>query len=287
MLQRNNFVEGKTVIQQQPVKPYQPRERTGESLFRNNFLAPNPTTRASNITLGFDSLPGVQTVQLADETMEKLFKIQIDDPEDHEWIKERDRIMKDNTIPAEQKKTMLPLGRKQRKISKMTNLGQSLKRHDKIEQLLGAVNQNIAKSSTGQGAIMAQLALLVEHKTLTHDEMMAVQSMVDKVHVPRDYRALFNGKRFFNRAEYMANAGLINLFIISQSSSTNIQIAVYNDATDKETLRPLSKLQHALVTRNGLDKLFDLKTGTVFNADFVKSMFPQHFETKRFDDEAF
>ena len=116
-------------------------ERTGignRTIIRPNFISPPIKGRE---VLNFEKLQATDIeqsgikVQLGDKTIEKLFKVYINDPTDVKWIEEKNRRLQAGETEEEIERNP-PQGRPQRKVSKMTNFGaQGLSIQDKIEQL--------------------------------------------------------------------------------------------------------------------------------------------------------
>jgi len=145
------------------VPPLDVNERDGMGNYditRLNFIAPPikgryvipfETLQAQDIEFG-----GIK-VQLGQKTLDKLFKIQVDDPTDKNWLDEYERRLRAGET-EEQLKLRPPLGRPQRKITKMTSIdGKEQSLTDKIETVYAAINQGYGQSTQQRAALMLKV----------------------------------------------------------------------------------------------------------------------------------
>ena len=229
--------------------PMLKNKRTGDgdrNMERNNFIAPPIKGREQ---LDFEKLQAQEKelqsnrneIQLGDKTIEKLFKVQIQDPTDIEWINEYNaRISAGET--AEQIAQMPPLGRPQRQVSQMRNFGQQgLKTDDKLELL----SASILQSNTSNGADMAKLVastaqLLNDANALgnfTQQQFNQLRVIINRLSIPKNYRVYGFTHKYFTWEQYRREQGFINLYILS------------NLGSDRSLNEPLISIQNDLSTR--------------------------------------
>lgn len=254
------------------VMPENNRGGTGNfEMRRNNFIAPPIRGREM---LDFEKLQaqdiasaGVK-VQLGDKTIEKLFKIQVEDPTDLEWIAE----YKARRAAGESKesiKRMPPFGRPQRQITRMRNIGQiGQNLNNDIETLSAAVLQNATENKAEIGQVVATLAKILSSeeniKQLTEKNLEAIKKVSIRVAIPADYRVAGFKQRIFSKREYKENQGLINLFLLSNlpPGRTLDNPLVKVDEKGKITSRPtLVNLIATMSTGDG--SFLDLETREV------------------------
>ena len=188
------------------------------NITRNNFLSPPIRGRD---TLDFDRLQAQEIenagvkVQLGDSTLEKLFKIQVDDPSDVSWIGEKKRRLA-NGETEEQIEVDPPLGRQQRKVSKMTNFGQqNLSLEDKLEQMKTVLSHNGADNRQQKAQTVAELATLAENiQKMSDSQINEMRRLVATLKMPINYQQVFK-KRFYTVDQYKEDIGMINLYLLS------------------------------------------------------------------------
>ena len=224
-LQRPRFL-AETDRHKQTVNVVMPENNRGGTgnfeMRRNNFIAPPIRGREM---LDFEKLQaqdiasaGVK-VQLGDKTIEKLFKIQVEDPTDLEWIAE----YKARRAKGESKESIMrmpPFGRPQRQITRMRNIGQIGQNiNNDIETLSAAVLQSSTENKTEQGKIVATLAKILgtedNIKQISEKNLEAIKRVSIRVNIPGDYRVAGFKQRLYSKREYKENQGLINLFLLS------------------------------------------------------------------------
>jgi len=228
-INRPSFKSGTVVEPNIPVSNLRSNERDGlgnRRIVRNNFISPQIRGRE---VLNFERLQaqdieqaGVK-VQLGDKTIEKLFKVQVGDPTDRRWLEERTRRMAAGET-EEELKSNPPFGRPQRTINKMVNFGaQGLSVDDKIESIKAAVEQGNADNRNEMAQVTAQVALLLGNvdnlRNITRAGIDNLSRTIQRMFVPKEWRAMGFTHRIFSLAQYREQAGLINLFILSNLSN--------------------------------------------------------------------
>jgi hypothetical protein len=139
-------------------------KRSGDgnrNMVRNNFISPPIRGREE---LDFEKLQaqdiseGGIKVQLGDKTIEQLFKIQVPDPTDIEWINEYNRRIAANETPDDLAQ-MPPFGRPQRQVSQTKNFAQQgMQLNERVDMLSAAVLQGRTESKEDMGRVMASIA---------------------------------------------------------------------------------------------------------------------------------
>lgn len=227
-IQRPSFKSGTVVKPNIPVKRLDGNDRDGmgnKRIVRNNFIAPQIRGRE---VLNFERLQATDIeqagikVQLGDKTIEKLFKVQVGDPTDITWLEEKARRIAEGET-EEQLKQNPPLGRPQRSINKMVNFGaQGLSVDDKIESIKAAVEQGNADNRNEMAQVIAQTALILGNignlRNITQTGMNNLRQAIRRMFVPKNWRAMGFTHRIFSLDQYKEQAGLINLFILSNLS---------------------------------------------------------------------
>ena len=182
-------------IKDEEVQMLSPNDRTGtgnRTITRTNFLAPQIKARQ---IISFEKLQardiaeGGIKVQLGDKTLERLFKIQVDDPQDKSWIDEKNKRLK----AGESEKDILekpPFGRPQRKINKMSNLGMiGLGLNDKIEGISSALSQGNLGTKEELTQITAQIMEIVSNQENLENMSTNVFWTVNKKHSRIKYKS--------------------------------------------------------------------------------------------------
>jgi len=242
-INRPSFRAGTASYTTPDVPNLRPNRRTGignYTMTRNNFQAPPIASRAMRI-VPFEKLQlqtlrdEGQTVNLGDKTLEKLINVQIDDPNDTEWLAERERRL-NNGESENQLKVRPPFGRPQRKIKQTTLLEQkNMIFEDKLEQLTTAVNAGFASSNADKAKIVSELALLVDRirslVNLTRDQYDQIIDITEKIQFPKDWRAVASS-RYLTKPEFLANKGIILLYILNKAQNKEKPIQVGNNLND-------------------------------------------------------
>lgn len=258
------------------------REGLGnKDITRSNFISPPIKGRE---VLSFERLQAqdIETggikVQLGDKTIEKLFKIQVDDPTDKKWVDEKNRRMALGET-LEQIKNNPPLGRPQRKVSKMTNFGaQGLSIDDKIEQLKRATEQGQAESKRDMAQLIANAALLVSNvqglQLLSQAAINDLRATILRLNIPKNYRAMGFQHRFFILQQYKQQAGMINLFLLSNLEQIqpprNFQAPIISftlgmGASNTINIADLGQQLRKTDARPG--RILDLQTRSIYHFD--------------------
>lgn len=224
-LQRPRFLAD-TLVNKQSGSVVIPRtNRAGNGNFemkRNNFIAPSIRGREM---IDFEKLQaqsiseGGIKVQFGDKTIEKLFKIQVEDPTDLEWIAEY-KIRKASGESDERIKQMPPFGRPQRQVTRMRNIGMIGKNiNNDIETLSAVVLQSATETKAEIGSIIATLAKILGSeeniKQLTQENLEAIARVTVRVNMPADYRNAGFKQRINSLRQYRDERGLINLYLLS------------------------------------------------------------------------
>lgn len=223
---RPAFKSGAVINKMGEVAPLKPNERRGlgnRNITRNNFISPPIRGRE---TLDFEKLQAqdIETggikIQLGDKTLEKLFKVQIDDKTDVEWVNEKNRRIAAGET-EDQVNANPPFGRPQRKVNKMTNFGeQNLSLEDKIEQIATAVSQGNAETTEELGKIASAIAALLGNvdtlSKMTARDLTSINRSIIRLNIPKAWQASFRDLgRVINNTIFNANKGPICMFLMS------------------------------------------------------------------------
>ena len=275
-LKRPSYLAGTSRSPGPRVPNLKPSRRTGlgnRRLTRPSFEAPEIRPR----DVDFDKLAAADIeksgikVQLGQKTLEQLFKIQVPDPTDVEWIAEKKaRIASGES--EEDIKTNPPFGRQQRTIAKMTNFSTSgLNLGEEIQTLKQAIQRGFADNSTTQVQVIAKLAqILQSSEELDKPETKVIGEAAKQLPIPKNWRELKFPTRLVSFDQYTKTdqKGLINLFLLSNvPQGLSLNEPVKNVIMDKSTGRLTSKTTSL---RNIVDNLRkDVRSGKVTPGKFL------------------
>ena len=190
---------------------------------RNNFIAP-PIKGREMIDfekIQAQDISGGIEVQFGDKTSENIFKVQVEDTTDVEWIDEYQRRLKAGDT-AQDLINSPPLGRPQRQVSKMRNFGeQGQSVNDKIELLSAVVLQGNTETiyKEQMARILVATAQILDSeenlRSLTQENFQTLERIIDRMFIPKDWRANKFTHELYNVDQFRAQQGLINLYLLS------------------------------------------------------------------------
>ena len=201
---------------------------------RKNFDA---STIRGRIAGDFDRLQALDIetqgvkIQLSEKTIEELFKTKIADKTDTQWIAEKDRLTilyRNRGMTPDQIERELevnkPLGREQRKITSVQNIGQAnLTIGDKIREIKEEVLDGRAESRQQQAVLIGQLAIIFNNiqtvENFTRTQLIDLSQTVARLNLPRNHKQMGIEPRFIDNTYYNNNSGLINLFFFANVAS--------------------------------------------------------------------
>jgi hypothetical protein len=200
-------------------------KRTGDgnrNMVRNNFISPPIRGREE---LDFEKLQaqdiseGGIKVQLGDKTIEQLFKIQVPDPTDIEWLDEYNRRIDGGETP-DNLVQMPPFGRPQRQVSQTKNFAQQGESvNNQVEILTAAVLQGHTETKEQMAEITASVARILGSNNnlqqLSRSNMGSLQEIIRRMNVPKNYRSAGFLHQLFDLAQYRNEQGLVNLYLLS------------------------------------------------------------------------
>jgi hypothetical protein len=220
-------------------------------------------------------------VQLGDKTIEKMFKIQMADKSDVTWLAERARRLAAGES-EEQIANDPPFGRSQRKISTMRNFAaQGMSVDDKIETILAAVGQGNSDNRDDMAQVLAQTATLLDSnvrlQAITRSGMSNLQTVITRLNIPRGYKSAGFTQRLYNFDQYKDQAGLINLFLLSNLKGRDINTAILSipevGSNSPPVLRGLTDMRVLLsATAQRPGKFLDLKNREVIPRSMAVSL---------------
>lgn len=168
-------------------------------------------------------------VQLSDKTIQDLFKIKVGDKTDTQWLAEKTRLealyrlrgMTPDEITRELEVNK-PLGREQRTITSNQNIAQSsLSLGDKINEIKQEVVDGRGESRAQQAALIGQLALILANTRgimqFTGQQAQQLTDTLMRLNVPQSHQQLGLLPRYIDYEYYTQNAGLVNLYILSNA----------------------------------------------------------------------
>lgn len=222
-LKRPSYLAGTKVSPSPRVPNLKPSRRSGlgnRRLTRPSFEAPEIRPR----DVDFDKLAAADIeksgikVQLGQKTLEQLFKIQVPDPTDVEWIAEKKARIA-NGESEEDIKANPPFGRQQRTIAKMTNFSTSgLNLGEEIQTLKQAIQRGFADNSTTQVQVIAKLAQILQSpEELDKPEIKTIGEATEQLPIPKNWREMKFPTRLVSFEQYKKpeQKGLINVFLLS------------------------------------------------------------------------
>ena len=261
-------------------------KRTGTGNYhirRSNFKA--EPIRARNLDFEKLELQNLQDagqeVAIGDETMDKLFAVQIADPSDGEWLIEYKR-RKDAGETDEQINSNPPFRREQRTITKNINFATTgLKLEDKIELLQTAVMSNSVETQKEITQVATSIAVILEDVSkLSQKQTQVMGDIVNRINLPIDPFEAGLEERIYSKSEYQINAGLINFYIYSrafkQGGKDALQQPILNTKTGKQL--GLSSLYTTLSNAGG-DAFLDVVDMKVVGREVADQYRPTMFDT--------
>ncbi len=237
------------------------------TIIRPNFIAPPIKGRE---IIPFEKLQAVdieqsgQKVQLGDKTIEKLFKVYINDPTDVKWIEEKNRRLQAGETEEDIERNP-PMGRPQRKVAKMTNFGaMGLSVQDKIEQLKSAIDQGHSESKTDMANVIAQTAQVLnnmaELRNLTNRGYNELRQLINRLNIPKHWKGMGFEHRIWSLNQYREDAGMLNLFLLSNVKDINKPLVIMDangNVTGKTNL--VNMPQNLGKTANRPERYLDLQ----------------------------
>lgn len=167
-------------------------------------------------------------VELGEKTLAKLFEVKVPDKTDVTWLAEKARLIAKYQAEGMTKeeaereiKVNKPLGREQRKITKLQNIGDSnLSVSSKIAELKEEVVQGRAESTSDQAVLTTTLAQVFRGvrslQGMTLAEFKDLKQIASRTNIPSDRRLLGLDKVYVDKSYYDANSGNINLLFIGR-----------------------------------------------------------------------
>lgn len=219
-----NFLSNTTKVTSQYVPKLPPSRRTGRNyeIIRTNFLASDVKAR-NVVDFGLleqqrEQEDGVK-ISLGESTLQKLFQVQVDDPTDNAWIAEKNRRLRAGETEA-QIKANPPFGRPQRKVMKKLNFGaQGLDINDKIELSKNAILQGVNLNRAQLAGITVNLVQVLgdvqQLRNMSQAGLTNLQQTLNQLNLPKTWQQAGFTHRFFTLEQYVKQAGLINLFLLS------------------------------------------------------------------------
>lgn len=255
------------------------REGIGNNeIVRPSFLAQPPIPR---MTKEFEQLQLLsadeagQLIKPGDTSLSYKTRVQIPDATDFKWIDEKKRLtamyrtqFTDAGYPLDQIQALInreleinkPLGREQRKITKITddvaNIN-SLDIKQKLDEIIQEIKDGRGENVVEKQQITTQLALILTDTNridrLTRLQLSGLGRSLARIGFPTTYERLGLTARYVDRDFYKNNAGMINLLIFSKvreedndDDNFNYELCVKNYAEYDDDGLPAIKLTSAV-----------------------------------------
>ncbi len=208
-------------------------------VFRKNFKTPDPLPR---LPIGFDRLKAIElskygpTTNLDKKTLAALIEIDVPDPDDIDWLKDMDRIVKnlreedpdvtDNEI-ARNLRINKPLGRNQRTIKENRNVVTSgLPMSKKLVEIAQEINEGRGESLDQQAILIGQLSAIVDNITevlgMTNLDKSNFSNIVSSIRPPNNKES-FNITPTYIGADYLrANTGVMTVLLEAEAQETGL-----------------------------------------------------------------
>lgn len=282
---RPAFLRGETIEGKKNVKiPADIRTGTGNrNIRRNNFERPGISGRQ---VVDFAKLQardlsdGGLKVQFGEKALEQLFKVQVADTNDVEWLLEYDR-RRSAGDSLQQLLDMPPLGRPQRQVFQMRNFGeQGANLGDKLELLSVAISQGVAETTNGQALMIAELAKLLDTSNLlnvmTAEQVERLGRIVARLPLPKNYIDYGLTHRLYTWEQYNPISGFVNLFLLSNiPEGRSIEHPLVSVTQTKaggvvtglsKTLMRLSSMVPSLQQKDGNRRYLDVENREIITA---------------------
>lgn len=299
IFQRPSFLAG-TVAPPQTRKPSAPvNHRSGLGNYNIQRKGIDASEIKPRFHASFGELRAIDAgqsfkVELSDKTLSELISVDIPDPQDTQWLTEKNRLvatykaqgMTDAEIKIELEKNK-PLGRPQRTIKSSRNIAQAqLTTEQKLNELKQEIKQGRVESQRAQANIIAQFAVLMaDIKTianLTKTQLADLGASFARLGVPVNYKQLGLEPRFVDIQYYLDNAGMINLLLFSKvreepndQKNYNYDLLVKSFVSDNPKGLPAVKLTsmiRGLREKGDKQRFLDLDQGGVISLKQLKDI---------------
>ena len=270
-------------------------KRTGTGNFaikRSNFMSQPVRPRNVDVfeKMELQNLEDAgQPISLGDETLDKLFNVQIADPNDKEWL-ERKALRLGAGETEEQIAANPPFRREQRTITKRINFAtQGLALQDKIELLQTAVASNNVESMKEIGEVATSISLILDKNIseLNRKQEQILSNVINRLNIPANPLSAGLDHRIFSKEDYTKDVGVVNMFIYAKANSLgrDINNPVINAKTGK-TIK-LSSMVNMLSTGKDENSVYlDVDTLRLINKAEAISLRPDLAnEEKKEEDE--
>lgn len=258
-------------------------KRTGTGNFairRSNFMAQPIRPRNVDIfeKMELQSLEDAgQKVSLGDETLDKLFNVQIADPSDKEWLdKKKQRLAAGET--EEEIAANPPFRREQRTITKRVNFAtQGLNLQDKIELLQTAVASNSVETRKEIGDVATSISLILDKNIseLNSKQEQIISNVISRLNIPANPLSAGLDHRIFSKDDYTKDVGLVNMFIYAKARSLGVDIN--NPITNARTGKTIKLSSMVNMLSSGKDEkavYLDVDTLRLINRNEAISLRP-------------
>jgi hypothetical protein len=273
-LHRDAFRAGTshTINQNIHLPPNQRHGMGNYEMVRPAFTAPRIEPRQA---LDFDKINAIniaqfgQKIQLGEKTLEALLGVKMPDPSDRSWIDEYNRRKRLGETD-EQLKRNPPFGRPQRTIKKRINFGEAkLSMDGSLSAIKAAVDAGRAETIEQKRLLGLEIARVLGSteniRRLTGQNLGVLKDAISRIRVPKNYIANGFDHRIFGNAQYLAQQGLITLFLLANPKITNLNLPIRSENSrnpnpDADSWISLNSLVSALRRPGDRARYLDLAT---------------------------
>ena len=253
-------------------------------LNRINFIAPKIKGR---VLTSFNKLEAMDIkyngskVQLSKNMLDKLFKIEVGDNQDEDWILEKNRRLA-NGETLDSINLNPPFGRPQRTIFKNVNLAmQGLNLNEKLSAISRVLLTENIQNPEQKPIVAGHLLGIVKDEEFTiklnDDQIELLVNSIGRLRISANHQeALPELPRIINRKFFNEHTGNIVLFLLSNipdGSYINYPILTY----DKQKMKYIkSKISPVFILKK--DRYIDLKKRSIDSIESLalKSLTPPH-----------
>jgi hypothetical protein len=242
-ISRHAFRAGEVFVQDGPVGPLMPNKRSVDKsirrpAFNSSGVAPRREVDFNQISAQNVANFG-QTIQLGDETLEKLLNVRVPDESDVTWLEEEKRLKSLGKSPDEIRLDP-PFGRAQRTIGRNINFGETkLGLQGALSAIQNQLTENRVETIEEKRVFGIEIGKILKSseniRNMSGRNMSDLKKAVDRLNIPTNY--IQNGfkHRLFSNRQYLEQQGLINIFLLANPDMPNVNTPI---RTERRTKNP-------------------------------------------------
>ena len=290
-INRNAFKDGTIYNRSEAQSISSINRRIGQGnreIIRPAFMSP---TIHGRLPVDFDKLQAMdianfgQKVQLGKEQLEQLTMVAVPDPQDTQWLDERNRlrvVLRTAGMSNAQIKQELdvnkPLGREQRTNnvpSKNIARQQGLSFKSKLAEIKQEIDNGNAQNRVQQAQLSGQMAVMLQNQDavsrMTDRELGSINQSLIRLRVPKNYQAVFPGRRVIagNDQYFTDNKGVIAMFLMSNipvDRSTHQPILSWHTGHNRYEPAALRQIYNM-----GADRFLDMEERVIDTVDSLNA----------------